>query len=536
MSRPQETTSNRISIHIWHPTIKGTQVTSKEQLHEIINTKYPGIKINPDFTNLLCDAEMHLNIIRRLEAKNYIEIDTRNLLFDEFDITYKKMTTWTQAARQPRLYYLIDNSIPKTEAQERISKINQENNGLYSSNDVLKRLETYYSIETLAQSNFHSRRVKQVDKYFDVLRLFENGGLFSDIAREANVPKTTTKKWCKNQSRPDLVHLARNIPEDIPSTGNKWLPITLKVGQGFIPINFIQVPEKIDNCKQIKTIVLKQLTELENDNMIRWHSSFGEITKEEAFSYLLGILVSDARKIRKPTSGDMSLDLSKTYNWSEQVGEAVCYYFGKIGIHVVRRQEENPHIYRWESQRTPLVNWMMKSCLGLNHEERTSSNPIRADWLLRAPKEIRLKFLQGLNDGDGCACAKNMRISIACGVNRNFVKRLLNTLNVESNFLTKGRGLIIYKVENIIRATKLPFFLHATGRQDTAVKMVDMINARRVHMHTPISEEIMGYMLKQHQKGFSYGEVAVQIFEKFRISYSSDRVRMNIKKLSKLNS
>lgn len=535
MSRPHETTSNRISIHIWHPTIKGTQVKSKEQLHEIINTKYPGIKINPDFPNLLYDAEIHLDIIRRLEAKNNIEIDTRNLLFDEFDITYKKMTTWTQAARQPRLYYLIDNSIPKTEAQESIRKINQENNGLCSSNDVLKRLETYYSIETLAQSNFHYRRVEQVDKYFEVLKQFKNGGLYSDIAREANVPKSTTQQWCKNRTRPDLVHLARNIPDKIPSSGNKWLPITLKVGQGFIPINFIQVPEKIDNWKQIQNIVLKQLTELENDNMIRWYSRFGEITKEEAFSYLLGILVSDARKIRKFTSGDMSLDLSKTYDWSEQVGEAVCYYFGKIGIHVVRRQEENPHIYRWGSQRTPLVNWMMKTCLGLNHEERTSINPIQVDWLLKAPKEIRLKFLQGLNDGDGCACAKNMRLSIACGVNHKFVQSLLNTFNIDSNFLTEGRGLLIYKVESIIRATYLSFFLHATGRQDTAEKMVDMINARRVHMLTPISEEIMEYMLKQHQKGFSNGEIAVQIFEKFQISYSKDRVRMNIIK-SKLNS
>lgn len=342
MSCSQKTPLDCTSIHIWRPTIKGTQITSKEQLHEIINTNYPGIKTKPEFSILLYDAEIHLAIIRRLKEINYFETDTRNLLMDEFDITYRKLVTWTQAARQPRLYYLIDNSIPKIEAQESIRKIFRENNGLSSSRDVLKRLETYYSIKTLAQSNFHNRRVEQVEKYFEVLKQFKNGGLYSDIAREAKVPKSTAKKWCENQSRPDLVHLARNIPDEIPSTGNKWLPITLKVGQGFIPTNFIQVPEKIDSWKQIKVIILNQLTELENNNMIQWYSRFGEIIKEEAFSYLLGILVSDARKNRKPTSGDMSLDLSKTYGWSEQVGEAVCYYFGKIGIHVVRRARKKP--------------------------------------------------------------------------------------------------------------------------------------------------------------------------------------------------
>lgn len=530
MARPPQTTMNRTAIHIWRPIIKSVQITSKEQLQEIINTEYPGLKRSPDFSNLHHDAEIHLDLITKLERKEYLEIETRNLLIDEFGISYRKMTTWAQAARQPRLYYLIENSISKTEAQDKINNIIQENNGIRSSNDVLKRLETYYSIEDLAKSNFHERRIEQVDKYFEVLKQFKDGGLYSDIAREVKVSKSSTKDWCENRTRPDLVHLAKNIPNETPGSGNKWLPTTLKVGQGFLPTDFIKTPNEIVDWTQVQRSVLTQIKELENDNLLQWYSRFGEISKEEAFSYLLGILVSDARKKRKYSSGDVSLDLSKTYEWSEKVGEAVCYYFGKIGIQAVKRQVKNPNICRWESQRTPLVTWMMKSCLGLKNGERTSFNPIRADWILKAPKKIRLKFLQGLNDGDGSACAKNMRLSIACGVNHNFVQNLLKTFNVESSFLTEGRGVRIDKVESIIRATKLPFFLHATGRQNTAETMVEMIVARRLHMHTPISEEIMEYMMKQHQDGISYGEIAVQIFEELGVSYSKERVRTNIKK------
>jgi len=116
LARPPQTTKNRTAIHIWRPIIKGVQNTSKEQIQEIINTEYPGLKRNPDFSNLHHDAEIRLDLITKLEGKAYLEIETRNLLIDEFGISYRKMTTWAQAARQPRLYYLIKNSTSKKEA------------------------------------------------------------------------------------------------------------------------------------------------------------------------------------------------------------------------------------------------------------------------------------------------------------------------------------------------------------------------------------------------------------------------------------
>jgi hypothetical protein len=131
LARPPQTKLNRTAIHIWRPTIKGVEITSKEQLQEIINTEYPSLKRNSDFSNLHHDAKIHLDLITKLEGKEYLDIKTRNMLIDEFSISYRKMTNWAQAARQPRLYYLIENSISKTEAQDKINNIFQENNGIH---------------------------------------------------------------------------------------------------------------------------------------------------------------------------------------------------------------------------------------------------------------------------------------------------------------------------------------------------------------------------------------------------------------------
>ncbi len=52
----------------------------------------------------------------------------------------------------------------------------------------------------------------------------------------------------------------------------------------------------------------------------------------------------------------------------------------------------------------------------------TIYDAIKAEWILTAPDEFRLKFLQGLNDRDGFATVKVQRMGNACGPNVPFVK------------------------------------------------------------------------------------------------------------------
>ncbi|MFX1243674.1 MAG: hypothetical protein ACFE8F_01865, partial [Promethearchaeota archaeon] len=275
--------------------------------------------------------------------------------------------------------------------------------------------------------------------------------------------------------------------------------------------------------------VLHQLQPLTNPNMTHWHHRFGPISQDAAFAYLLGILVSDAGKITPHyTSTRLDMSLTKRYPWSQHVGDATCYYLGHLGIFA--EPKPYPPKHRWRSQATPLLTWIKHTCLGLTPTQLTTYTPITAPWLHTAPRHIRTKFLQGLNDGDGYANTKYQKLGNASEVNSPFLIELLSTLGVNSRFL-KNR-VIIEQQASVIHAAKLPFFLHATGRQDQAAKLAKMIAARMQNAWAPMHWKAEYYIEKLAKQKRSPGEITEFIFDKLGICYYPGRIRKIMKSIN----
>jgi hypothetical protein len=188
---------------------------------------------------------------------------------------------------------------------------------------------------------------------------------------------------------------------------------------------------------------------------------YGPISQEDAFAYLLGNLVSDAGKITPHhTSTRLELNLTKNYDWSQHLGDAVCYYLGLIGIYAEYKNDKRKR--RWRSQNSPLLTWIKHVCLGLSPQQLTTYTPITTPWLLTAPKHIRIKFIQGLNDGDGHVLVGYQQLGNASEKNSAFLKKLLLTLQIKS--WINIRRVLIEGKNSILKAVELPFFLHALGR------------------------------------------------------------------------
>jgi hypothetical protein len=289
----------------------------------------------------------------------------------------------------------------------------------------------------------------------------------------------------------------------------------------FHPTQFIHVPTTITDWTQLPP-VLEQLTPLTNEAMTEWKEHFGPIPQDQAFAYLLGNLVSDAGKITPHyTSTRLELNLSKNYDWSQQVGDAVCYYLGLLGIFAEAKPSKSRH--RWRSQNSPLLTWIKHTCLGLTPQQLTTYTPIKAPWLLKAPRQIRIRFLQGLNDGDGHVLVGYQQLGNASEKNSIFLTKLLHTLKIRS-WVNIRRVLIEHK-ESILKAVGLPFFLHAIERQEKANKLEKMIQNRTRHSRNPVPNQVGSYIWKLHTEGFSNGEIAEIIYNKFQICYHPKRIR-----------
>jgi hypothetical protein len=519
------TRSQPTLINTWHPTINNTPITNIVQLHTIIHTEYPHLTHHPTYPKLHTDAHRHFDLIHAIQGQTHLSHGDIAKLARTLGVTRTIIYRHVRQALKPRLYWFLDNAIPKTQAHHQLTLINQTNTHIHTLTDLQHRLSTYYPAQFLEQARGQPDRLTQCQKYFHVLtHLAEGGHNYTDLAQTVGKTVNNIKEWCTNQTRPGLLNLARRIPTTPPKPGHQWLPLTM---QGrFHPTHFIQVPTTITNWNQIPPVI-QQLIPLTNPSMTYWHQQFGPITQDEAFAYLLGNLVSDAGKITPHyTSTRLELSLSTKYTWSQRVGDAVCYYLGQLSIYA-EAKKPSPDKHRWRSQNTPLLTWIKHKCLGLTPHQLTTYTPITAPWLLTAPKPIRIKFLQGLNDGDGYANTKYQKLGNASGVNCEFVQELLETLSILS--LINGRRVVIVRVNSIIFATELPYFLHATGRQEKAEKLNKMMSYRLLSMKEPVHWKIEYTIKELAKEEMSPGEIAEKIFDEFGVCYYPKKVRKIMK-------
>ncbi|MFX1577399.1 MAG: hypothetical protein ACFFCF_09495 [Promethearchaeota archaeon] len=521
------------SIRLWKPQVSHHTIKTKQGLHTLIDSEYPGLKRNPKFFELISDAELHLDVIKKFEDKATIQ--RREIILIIWQINNHKtysanrqfVTGLVKDGKRPRLYWYIEQSVSKTEAKNRLAELKSENSGLRSLRDVEARLRTYYPYDGLSKATTHQNRLTQVEKYFRALEMLKEGGLFEDVAKLLEIHRSTVGHLFKGAKRPDLLQLARHVPSEFPGKGMRWIPKRI-TKDSFNPTDFIRVPNNVTDWQQVMNVV-SQLKSIETNQMVFWEKKFGEMNQSDAVAYILGVLVGDAAKQSSLQSTDIKLRLSTRYSWSKEMGEGVCYALGKIGI--TTRQSAHPkYAFQWVTERTPITTWMMQSILGLKSEELTTYNPIKANWLLSTPRSVRLKFLQGLNDSDGFVSIKSQYMGIACGVNGDFTVNLLAAFGINSRYYKESFKVAIEEQESIKRACRLPSFQFAVGRQSKAEKLLGVLEARSDSRRKPVSKEIIQKIIELREQGLSYGAIAERIYDENHLSYHPTSISYQFRK------
>lgn len=95
--------------------------------------------------------------------------------------------------------------------------------------------------------------------------------------------------------------------------------------------------------------------------------------------------------------------------------------------------------------------------------------------------------------------------------------------------LINGRRVVIVRINCIIFAAELPFFLHATKRQEKAEKLNKMMTNRLLALKEPVHWKVELAIKELAEEGKSPGEIAETIFDMFGICYYPKKVRKIMK-------
>lgn len=72
-----------------------------------------------------------------------------------------------------------------------------------------------------------------------------------------------------------------------------------------------------------------------------------------------------------------------------------------------------------------MIDWIYNVALGLKDGELTTYDPVRADWMLSAPREFRIGVINGIAESDGSVAIASQEVEFWVDPHRGLLRRLL---------------------------------------------------------------------------------------------------------------
>ena len=368
--------------------------------------------------------------------------------------------------------------------------------------------------------------IKDFEEYSKAILYRDRNFSPSKIANFMNVSRRKIENWLYNGNHPFIIRLLNHyLTLGKPGNDLKWLSVNSTRGGLFIG-PWIKVPYKITNYSQISP-VLNQL----NNEITSLNISFG---------YLLGFFIGDCSKntIRRKqrVNRRITVRLSRGFTSNERLGEYVSFCARRLGLRMKRTKDcpagrMNTHpFYTWISQSSTLIQWIFNVCLGLKNSENTTYDKIKSDWILLAPNEFKVAFLQGLADSDGFVDFTSQQVGIITEPNTEFIKKIFDSLNIKTTtrFFTKNRLWSL--MMSIKAAYNLPIF-NPTVKSYRYEYMEKLFKAIRIPGHWPIS---LRNKIKQSVKeGFRGTKLVKKILDEEGIAIRTKNIFRIVKELEK---
>ncbi len=395
---------------------------------------------------------------------------------------------------------------------------------------------------------FYGIRVNENDvknfRNFSKAEKFRKRGMGpSKTSKLLGVPKRRIEHWFYDNSQPIVARL-QNYYSALGNPGKekKWLSISATRG-GILTGPWIKVPIKANEFKDIK-LAIDQIKPLKET--YKRAAEFGidknnfEKLRYKLFYYLTGLIVGDGAISRgtgtKRITRRITLGMSKRHQTNERIGRFVVLCSNSIGLRMHRTKDGKPsrknrhHFFRWHSQCSPLVEWISEICFGLKESQNTTYFPIKAEWILKSPEELRIAFLQGIADSDGYVDIGVSQVGLITKSNIELLEKLLDSINVHHTRKYLHYQSLPTAMVSTKDAYELPIFNpHIKSYRWLLVKKI--VEAERLSYKLPakLGNEVTEFL----KNGASSIDIVKMLLNKYNILVREGSVQKRIGTLKK---
>lgn len=343
-----------------------------------------------------------------------------------------------------------------------------------------------------------------------------NAGLDLDtVAGQVAVGFGSIDSWSKLQSMPKLAHYLKAMLRLGPPGPNRvWLNTDCTHGQALPVGQFVEVPTQVNVWDDIRK-VSSQLIPLDEDGLPQG--------LDYVLGFFLGVMIGDASK-KKQGRGHrhVALVLSKKYETNLKIGDYTASCAHMLGLRMHRQKDIEPFngkphgFFQWDSQASPLVDWFFHVALGLKEGERTTYEPVRADWVFDAPFEFRLGLIQGIAESDGSVSVASQEVEFWIGPNWDWMIKLLKTFHLNG---FANREAVTLSKSQAIQSFAVPVFSDflKTVRYG---KLELMAKSKRLEKKERLPEEIRRRIAELAMSGMSIARIVESVATSYGILVS----------------
>jgi hypothetical protein len=382
---------------------------------------------------------------------------------------------------------------------------------------------SYFLFDDFWAAKYDEDDKQDYARYIRILELSKQGA--SGTAIEKLLGANNVRKYLLGKKRSFLTHLrAEHDRLGTPRPGMTWLPLRLKP-RGTPDTSWIEVPPAIKDFDDIVR-VLDQLPPTPTTANLMGSFGYGSmeellLEKTNLFGFVLGVMLGDAGKPIKGQSRFPSMTISLTLSMGKRNGLRFGQYTelctnASLGLAMHRIADApssdgrytDDECYRWISPASPLIGWVFHVCMGLKEGERTTYDPLRMDWILRAPKEFQISFLQGVSESDGWVDAGADRAMFVSSPNEKLFGTMLSNMGIRYK-LNYQRSVTTIRIRTE-SGLSMPIFNRRLG-SNYYDNLFTMGTAKRFPPRRPLPESFINSIRHIISKKIDYSEMCLEI-------------------------
>ncbi|TFG27750.1 hypothetical protein EU528_12310 [Candidatus Thorarchaeota archaeon] len=223
-------------VKMYSPEVRGREVSSAEELEEVITDVMPGMKEHRNYEKMLGQCENHFKAEERFGHRRMVSNGELAEFAEEVNEPEKTVRTWVIEGARPLMYQNLESAMTKEEAEVKIGKIRENLQGVDTYEKLEDRLShPYHETHTKAQVSY-PKDLESARKYYEFLDEMTKGGTIADVSRRVGFSQSNGSRYLEGR----IPRLTRKAIETIPDVE------TIKENENF----HIDTPEKYERALQ----------------------------------------------------------------------------------------------------------------------------------------------------------------------------------------------------------------------------------------------------------------------------------------------